>query len=67
MRSRCCPRARVYPPIVARQRLCKCPLIVATQRLGINPLIVARQRLGRNVTTVTNTHATIEELLDASL
>jgi hypothetical protein len=29
-------------------------------------LIVARQRLGRNVTAVTNTHATIEELLDAS-
>jgi hypothetical protein len=28
--------------------------------------IVARQRLGRNVTAVTNTHATIEELLDAS-
>jgi hypothetical protein len=25
------------------------------------PLIVARQRLGRNVTTVTNTHTTIEE------
>jgi hypothetical protein len=31
-----------------------------------NPLIVARQRLGRNVTAVTNAHATIEELLDAS-
>jgi hypothetical protein len=30
------------------------------------PLIVARQRLGRNVTAVTNTYATIEELLDAS-
>jgi hypothetical protein len=26
--------------------------------------IVARQRLGRNVTAVTNTHATIEELLE---
>jgi hypothetical protein len=34
--------------------------------LGKNPLIVARRRLGRNVTAVTNTHATIEELLDAS-
>jgi hypothetical protein len=44
----------VYPPIVARQRL------------GKNPLIVARQRLGRNVTSVTNTHATVKELLDAS-
>jgi hypothetical protein len=28
--------------------------------------IVARQRLGDNVTVVTNTHATIDELLDAS-
>jgi hypothetical protein len=41
-------------------------LIVARQRLGKNPTIVARQRLGRNVTAVTNTHATIEELLYAS-
>jgi hypothetical protein len=30
------------------------------------PLIVARQRLCKNVTAVTNTHTTIEELLDAS-
>jgi hypothetical protein len=30
-----------------------------------NPLIVAKQRLDRNVTAVTNTHATIEQLLDA--
>jgi hypothetical protein len=42
------------------------PLIVARQRLGKYSLIVARQRLSRNVTAVTNTHATIEELLDAS-
>jgi hypothetical protein len=42
------------------------PLIVARQRLGKNPLIVARQLLGINVTAVTNTNATIEELLDAS-
>jgi hypothetical protein len=34
--------------------------------LGKNPPNVARQRLGTNVTTVTNTHATIEESLDAS-
>jgi hypothetical protein len=54
MRSRCCLCVSLYRPIVARQRLCK------------NPPIVARQRLGRNVTAVTNTHATIEELLDAS-
>jgi hypothetical protein len=47
--------------------VCVCiPPIVASQRLGKNPLIVSRQRLGRNVTAVTNTQATIEELLDAS-
>jgi hypothetical protein len=40
--------------------------IVDRQRLGKNPPTVARQRLDRNVTAVTNTHATIEELLDAS-
>jgi hypothetical protein len=57
--------ASVYSPIVARQRLGKNPLIVARQQLGKNP-IVPRQWLGRNVTAVTNTHATIEELLDAS-
>jgi hypothetical protein len=28
--------------------------------------IVARQRLGKNVIAATNTHSTIEELLDAS-
>jgi hypothetical protein len=44
----------VYPPIVARKRL------------GKNPLIFAWQRLGRNVTAVTNTQATMEELLDKS-
>jgi hypothetical protein len=42
------------------------PFIVARQRLGKNPPIVARQRLGRKVTTVTNTHVTIEEFLDTS-
>jgi hypothetical protein len=30
------------------------------------PPIVARRRLDKNVTAATNTHATIEELLDAS-
>jgi hypothetical protein len=29
--------------------------------------IAARQRLGKNVTAATNSHATIEELLDASI
>jgi hypothetical protein len=53
MRSRCC--------------LCMCiSPIVTRQRLGKHPLIDARQRLDRNVTAVTNTHAAIEELLDAS-
>jgi hypothetical protein len=56
MRSRCCVCVfvSVYPPIVARQRL------------GKSPPIVARQRLGRNFSAVTNTHAAILELLDAS-
>jgi hypothetical protein len=73
-----CGCVSVYPRIVARQRLGKNPLIVvrkqdgknppivARQRLDKNTPIVARQRLGRNVTAVTNTHATIEELLDES-
>jgi hypothetical protein len=34
--------------------------------LCVYPPIVARQRLSINVTAVTITHATIEELLDAS-
>jgi hypothetical protein len=47
--------------------VCLCiPPIVAKQPLGKISPIVARQRLGRNVTAVMNTHATIEELLDAS-
>jgi hypothetical protein len=69
MRSRCCVcvcACLCVSPIVAKQRLCKNPFIVARQRLGKNPPIVAKQRLGRNVTAVTNTHARIEELVDAS-
>jgi hypothetical protein len=54
------------PHIVTKQRLGKNPPIIARQRLGKNPPIVARQRIGKNVTAVTNIHATIEELLDAS-
>jgi hypothetical protein len=45
--------------------ICVCP-VVARQRLSKNPHIVVTQRLGQNVTEATNTHATIEELLDAS-
>jgi hypothetical protein len=68
MRSLCClcVYVSVYPAYVARQRLGKNTLVVARQRLGKNPPIVARQRIGRNVTALTNTHATLEELLDAS-
>jgi hypothetical protein len=53
------------PFMFARQRLYKNPPTVATQLLDNNPLIVARQ-LCRNVTAITNTHATMEELLEAS-
>jgi hypothetical protein len=53
MRSRSCPSVRACVPA----SVCACLCI---------PPIVARQRLGRNVTAVTNTNATIEELLDAS-
>jgi hypothetical protein len=53
-------------PIVARQWLGKNLVTVARQRLGKNLRIVARQQLGRNVAAVTDTHATREELLDAS-
>jgi hypothetical protein len=60
-----CKCVCVCTPIAARQRLGKSPLIVARQRLGECPPIVARQRLDRNVTAVTNTHATVDELLDA--
>jgi hypothetical protein len=68
MRSRCSLFSCVclcIPTILARQRLGKNLLIVAVKRLGKNPT-VAGQRLGINVTAVTNTHATIKELLDAS-
>jgi hypothetical protein len=74
MRSRCCLCVCVSP-IVARQLKLRGfgPLAnyadratAARQRLGKNSPVVARQRLGRNVSAVTNTHATIEELLDAS-
>jgi hypothetical protein len=47
-------------------RLYVYPLIVARQRIGKNAPIVTRERLGKNVTVATNTHATIEEMLDAS-
>jgi hypothetical protein len=64
MRSRCC-LCVCLPPIVTRQPLGKRPPVVARQRTDKIRFIVARQRLGRSVTPVTNTRATIEELLDA--
>jgi hypothetical protein len=73
MISRCCLFVCVcvsvclcIPPIVPRQRLGKIPLIVARQRLVKNPPIVSRQWLRTNVTAVTNTHATIEKILNPS-
>jgi hypothetical protein len=33
---------------------------------SVNPHIVARQQFSKNVTVATNTHMTIEELLDTS-
>jgi hypothetical protein len=65
MRSRCCLHMCVcVSHIFARQRLGNNPIIVARQWIGRNPPIVARQRVGRDIIAVTNTHATIEELLD---
>jgi hypothetical protein len=46
--------------------LCESPLSLLGNRSVKKSLTVARQRLGRNITAVTNTHATIEELLNAS-
>jgi hypothetical protein len=42
------------------------PLSLLGNGLVKNHLTIAGQRLGRNVTAATNTHVTIEELLDAS-
>jgi hypothetical protein len=68
MKSRCCLCVCLcILPIFASQRVGKKnPRVTGRQRLGKNPPIVARQRLCRNVTAVTNAHATIQELLDAS-
>jgi hypothetical protein len=72
MRSRCgvcacvCVHACVSLLSLLGNGSGKYPLIVARQRLSKIPPIIARQRLGRNVTVVTNTHATTEQLLDAS-
>jgi hypothetical protein len=65
MRSRCCVCVCVSPLSLLGNGSVKISAIVARQRLGKNSGIAARQRLGRKVTAVTNTPATIEELLDA--
>jgi hypothetical protein len=66
MRSRCClchPINFSMPePIFMKLDT----YIMAPQLISTAYPIVARQRLGRNVTAVTNTRATIQELLDAS-
>jgi hypothetical protein len=36
------------------------------QCLHVYPPVVSRQRLGKNVSVATNTHATVEQLLEAS-
>jgi hypothetical protein len=57
----------VYPPLsLLGNGSVKVSLSLLGNGSSKNPPIVARQRVGRNVTTVTNTHAKIEELLDAS-
>jgi hypothetical protein len=50
------PASTTYCINPSRQSVC----------LYVYPHTVARQRLGKNVTASSNTHATIEELLDAS-
>jgi hypothetical protein len=67
----------LYTPIVAKQRLGKNPLPllgngsvkIFLSLLGngsVKYFFFSRQRLGGNVTAVTNTHATIEEVLSSS-
>jgi hypothetical protein len=62
-----CMKTGMY--IMAPEPISTTYIINPTHRsvcLYVYPLIVARQRLRKNVTAVTNTHATIEELLDTS-
>jgi hypothetical protein len=56
----------IPPPPRHFLSVCVSPPVISRQRLSKNPPVVARQQFGRNVTVVTNTHATIEELLDGS-
>jgi hypothetical protein len=72
MKSLCCLYVCVFP-LLTSECLNQSPYPVSTvyfvnpshQSVCVSPT-VARQRLGKNVTAATNTHATIEELLDAS-
>jgi hypothetical protein len=67
MRLRCCLCVCLYTPL---SLLGNGSVTIPVSLIGNGSLkilhIVASHRLGRNVTAVTNTHATIEELLDAS-
>jgi hypothetical protein len=58
----------VYPPHInfrmAEQIFMKLPH--QSLCLYVYPSIVARQLLGKNFTAATNTHVTVEELLDVS-
>jgi hypothetical protein len=64
MRSRCC---LCISPIVARQQLGKSPLLLVGNGSVKFPLsLLGNVSVETLLTAVTNTHATIEELLDAS-
>jgi hypothetical protein len=67
MRSPCYLCCYVY--IMASDPISTAYFIYPSRRsvcLYVYPLNFARQRLGKNVTVATNTHLTIEKLLDAS-
>jgi hypothetical protein len=49
-----------------RSCCCVCVCVCVCVYVFVYPFIVARQWLGRKVTAVTNTHASTEEMLDAS-
>jgi hypothetical protein len=67
MISRYCVCLSVYHPLLLLSNgSVKITLSLLGKGSVKNLPINARQRIDRNVTAVTNTHATIEELLDAS-
>jgi hypothetical protein len=79
MRSRCCLCVCVSALLLLGNNSVKISLsllgsgsveiplsLLSNDSVKKNPFTVARRRLGRNFTAVTSTHATTEELLDAS-